>query len=226
MQGNLLARALSLQAEEAEAALGNNLRTHDLDGAAPQFVVAEIGQTSPLATASNTLFITLQFDTHIPPKSQILIDNINCIVVTEYDYATEECDDGNNVDNDGCNAQCVVEICGDGVMNDVEECDDGNIANDDGCTDECKLEFCGDSVVNNDGEEECDDGNMVDGDGCSASCKTEFCGDNITSSTSNEECDDGNIVDGDAIISSTTEDRKGAMMATRSTGTDAAFFAW
>ncbi len=42
---------------------------------------------------------------------------------------TEECDDGNNLDGDGCDANCVVEYCGDGIVNNGppggpgEECD-------------------------------------------------------------------------------------------------------
>jgi len=43
----------------------------------------------------------------------------------------EECDDGNNVDGDGCSADCKIEIvvnasvCGNGIIEDGEECDDG-----------------------------------------------------------------------------------------------------
>jgi len=39
--------------------------------------------------------------------------------------AGEECDDGNTDNNDGCNAQCVLEFCGDGVVQDGigEECE-------------------------------------------------------------------------------------------------------
>jgi cysteine-rich repeat protein len=57
----------------------------------------------------------------------------------------EECDDGNNVNNDGCNEVCILEYCGDGIVNQypgIEECDDGT----DSCCD-CKRisagETCG-----------------------------------------------------------------------------------
>ena len=33
----------------------------------------------------------------------------------------EECDDGNNIDGDGCNANCETEFCGDGVVQAGEE---------------------------------------------------------------------------------------------------------
>ena len=78
----------------------------------------------------------------------------------------EECDDGNNDNNDGCDANCITEFCGDGITNDGdEECDDGNTVDGDGCNANCITEFCGDGITN-DGDEECDDGNTVDEDGC------------------------------------------------------------
>jgi cysteine-rich repeat protein len=85
----------------------------------------------------------------------------------------EECDDGNNVDGDGCSAECTIEpFCGDGNLDPGEECDDGNNADGDGCSANCTIEpFCGDG--NLDPGEECDDGNNVDGDGCSAICEDE-----------------------------------------------------
>ncbi len=94
----------------------------------------------------------------------------------------EECDDGNNVDGDGCSASCTNESnggdtwCGDGIVNNEEQCDDGNSVNGDGCDMYCLNEsnldtWCGDGMVNN--SEECDDGNNINGDGCSSSCQTE-----------------------------------------------------
>jgi cysteine-rich repeat protein len=55
----------------------------------------------------------------------------------------EQCDDGNNVSDDGCNAQCVREYCGDGVRQSSlsEECDDGNYYSGDGCSPYCVVEI-------------------------------------------------------------------------------------
>ena len=74
---------------------------------------------------------------------------------------------------DGCSATCVVEICGDGIVNNsgTEECDDGNTSPGDGCNATCVAEFCGDGIVNNSGTEACDDGNTTPGDGCSATVR-------------------------------------------------------
>lgn len=49
----------------------------------------------------------------------------------------EMCDDGNNVSGDGCTDECVVEFCGDGIVQEGlgEECDGGK-----GCTDDCLIE--------------------------------------------------------------------------------------
>jgi len=86
----------------------------------------------------------------------------------------EACDDGNNVDGDGCSADCLVERvpgCGDGILDNGEMCDDGNNDAGDGCRGNCTLEVCGDRIV--DPQEACDDGNNVNGDGCAADCTIE-----------------------------------------------------
>jgi cysteine-rich repeat protein len=50
--------------------------------------------------------------------------------------ATEQCDDGNNTDGDGCSATCQT-VCGDGKLLGTEECDDGNVKDGDGCSAAC-----------------------------------------------------------------------------------------
>ena len=74
----------------------------------------------------------------------------------------EECDDGNVVATDGCDAACLVV---DGFA-----CGAAGAA--------CHPVVCGDSLE--DGAEECDDGNATAGDGCDAACLVEegfSCGD-------------------------------------------------
>src|SRR5581483_9725344 len=82
--------------------------------------------------------------------------------------AEEECDDGNNVDGDGCESDCTLPACGDGVLEDDEECDDGNDQDGDGCESDCTLPFCGNGVV--DPGEACDDGNDDGDDDCEPDC--------------------------------------------------------
>jgi len=54
----------------------------------------------------------------------------------------EECDDGNNIDGDGCNADCEEEFCGDGIVNNEDEnCDDGDSEDGDGCDENCQTEY-------------------------------------------------------------------------------------
>lgn len=103
----------------------------------------------------------------------------------------EECDDNNTVSEDGCNAFCELEYCGDGIQQDGlgEECDGGI-----GCSDECLVEYCGDAITQTEIGEECDDGNNEPGDGCHA-CTLESCGDGVQQEP--EECDDGNNESGD-----------------------------
>ncbi|MFA5799388.1 MAG: hypothetical protein WC840_00330 [Candidatus Peribacteraceae bacterium] len=96
---------------------------------------------------------------------------------------SEQCDDGNLVNGDGCSSLCTIERCGNGVLDAGEQCDpsvpangragDGNTVDGDGCNYLCQVEFCGDRSVQDGLGEECDDGNGVSGDGCSSLCKLE-----------------------------------------------------
>jgi len=85
--------------------------------------------------------------------------------------AGEACDDGNTVDNDGCDSNCTVTGCGNGILNPGEACDDGNLVSGDGCDASCQVEsgsLCGNGVV--DPNEQCDDGNTNNNDGCTNLC--------------------------------------------------------
>ncbi len=113
----------------------------------------------------------------------------------------EGCDDGNNVNGDGCDANCKIEICGNGILQAEEQCDDGNTVAGDGCSPACTIEVCGNDLL--DPGEECDDGNVVNGDGCSSTCTIEpRCGDDNVDP--GEECDDGNNVNGDGCSATCT----------------------
>jgi cysteine-rich repeat protein len=103
---------------------------------------------------------------------------------------TEFCDDGNNIDNDGCNTHCAPPECGNNLVDANEDCDDGNAIDGDGCSPLCRAESCGDGVVQ--APEECDDSNIVNGDGCDSLCLNEFCGDGAINNGGLEQCDDGN----------------------------------
>lgn len=135
----------------------------------------------------------------------------------------EDCDDGNNLDNDGCSSTCLNEgtdapLCGNGVLDLGEECDDGNTNSGDGCSARCLREgasaagyTCGDRIVSfrpataGTVGEECDDGNTRHGDGCSNQCLNEgsipkinvyaTCGNGVIED--GEDCDDGNLTPGD-----------------------------
>ncbi len=111
----------------------------------------------------------------------------------------EACDDGNQVEGDGCEPSCVLSPeCGNGKVEVGEVCDDGNTVDDDECSADCltatPAAVCGDGEVQD--PEVCDDGNVVDGDGCEADCsKTPAdCGNGVLER--GETCDDGNDIDG------------------------------
>ena len=87
----------------------------------------------------------------------------------------EQCDDGNTVDDDGCDSNCTATACGNGVITTGEQCEDGNTNDGDGCDSNCTPTACGNAVVTS--GEECDDGNEADQDACISDCTLAVCGD-------------------------------------------------
>jgi cysteine-rich repeat protein len=67
---------------------------------------------------------------------------------------SEQCDDGNATDGDGCDSNCTRSGCGNGVKDPGEDCDDGNLVDGDGCDSNCTFGGCGNGVV--DPGEACD----------------------------------------------------------------------
>lgn len=86
---------------------------------------------------------------------------------------TEQCDDGNTNNNDGCSNACRLPVCGNNIREGAEECDDGNNRNGDACTSLCRnagaSSVCGNGI--REGAEECDDGNASNTDTCSTVCR-------------------------------------------------------
>jgi cysteine-rich repeat protein len=87
----------------------------------------------------------------------------------------EECDDGNNVEADGCEPDCTVskDTDSDGIYDPVDNCpdvsnEDQTDTDEDGIGDECDAPDCGNTVIET--GEECDDGNDIKGDGCEPGC--------------------------------------------------------
>ncbi len=107
--------------------------------------------------------------------------------------AGEECDDGNRVNDDGCNQDCVLERCGDGIINASEACDAGPDNSDespDSCRTDCSLPSCGDGVI--DSSEQCDDGSAnsdTRANACRSDCTNPRCGDSVVDL--GEECEPG-----------------------------------
>ena len=97
----------------------------------------------------------------------------------------EACDDSNNDNGDGCQADCALPVCGDGILDPGEDCDTaGESAT---CDADCTVPSCGDNTVNTATREQCDDGNNDNGDGCQADCALPVCGDGILDP--DEDCD-------------------------------------
>jgi cysteine-rich repeat protein len=133
---------------------------------------------------------------HCPEGKQVAVSGPAC--GDGQRDSEEQCDDGNAMNGDGCDARCRVEPswvcawagspcsrCGNCQLETGEQCDDGNTAGGDGCSERCQQESgyvcgrpeqacmpfgeCGDGRVGG-YHELCDDGNTKGGDGCSADC--------------------------------------------------------
>ncbi|MEZ4369008.1 MAG: hypothetical protein R2939_22415 [Kofleriaceae bacterium] len=109
----------------------------------------------------------------------------------------EACDDGNDVDDDGCSNACTLPRCGDQIVQAGEACDDGaGNGNDRACTSTCEVAVCGDGLLQA-GVEACDLGaGNLDTGTCTTSCEAARCGDGLVWEGV-EACDDGNEASGD-----------------------------
>jgi cysteine-rich repeat protein len=114
-------------------------------------------------------------DTFCPAGTTCSEDGKSCLrndlcgnAVADLDLG-EECDDGNAVNGDGCDNNCTITRCGNGVVTLGEVCDDANTVDGDGCNNTCTRPVCGDCIVSP--GESCDDGNVNDGDGCDSNCQ-------------------------------------------------------
>lgn len=113
----------------------------------------------------------------------------------------EACDptDPNGPGSAGCNPNCTVATCGDGIVNPnfkpdgthPEQCDLGSGAAGNGsnssCTPTCQFNVCGDGMQGP--GEDCDHGgsNGVPGDTCDSTCHVVGCGNGVVDGT--EQCD-------------------------------------
>lgn len=118
----------------------------------------------------------------------------------------EECDDGNQIDGDGC-SDCKLARCGDGITDDSleEGCDEG-AANSNApgaaCRVDCQPRRCGDGILDEEMGEVCDDGNTSGNDGCSPDCRSKVvCGNGYVDAAAGEQCDDGNHLSRDGCSS-------------------------
>lgn len=135
----------------------------------------------------------------------------------------EQCDDGNLVSGDGCNAQCAREsgwscdtpgsecrLCGNGKIELGEQCDGGAL---DGagnpmpkstatCDADCTVPGCGDNFINSALGEICDSSNGANSSTCNGNaapstlaCQLTACGDNYVNMAAGESCDNSSGVD-------------------------------
>ncbi len=105
-------------------------------------------------------------------------------------FPREQCDDGNTVNNDACTNQCLLGICGDGVLRPgVEECDTNGESPT--CNRNCTARRCGDGIVNASAGEQCDVLGGAQTAACDVDCTVAFCGDSTLNMARGETCDTG-----------------------------------
>jgi len=97
----------------------------------------------------------------------------------------EQCDDGNQVLGDGCDNACLIEECGNAVVQFGEACDTGGESA--ACDDDCTPVSCGDGNANQAGNEQCDDAGQSAA--CDANCTVAVCGDGTVNAARGEACD-------------------------------------
>ena len=174
-------------------------------GSSPQTQAADVAWLPDVAPLSGPDLVPPSLPDLAPPSSPDLAPDLRSPLCGNGRVdLDEECDDGNTLPGDGCDARCRLEcnftpcdwppltlpvVCGDGVLGSGEACDDRNTESGDGCAGDCTIEpgfhclvpgrhctpICGDGRVV--GTETCDDGNQTSGDGCSEFCLTEDCWD-------------------------------------------------
>jgi cysteine-rich repeat protein len=86
---------------------------------------------------------------------------------------------------------CIMDSCGDRLIDPGEQCDDGNKSDEDDCLSNCTMARCGDGLVNAQGlnREACDYG--VSSTPCNLNCTIPACGDGMVTASTQEQCDSG-----------------------------------
>ncbi|MBL7685534.1 MAG: DUF4215 domain-containing protein, partial [Deltaproteobacteria bacterium] len=115
--------------------------------------------------------------------------------------AGEQCDDGNLLNDDGCDNNCTYSACGNGVQDSDEECDDSNQASNDGCSATCKLEICGDGILQL--NEQCEGGQCCDSVSCQFAVSGSACNDG-SNDTDGDICNTVGVCSGTPVAVSTS----------------------
>lgn len=86
---------------------------------------------------------------------------------------------------------CIMDSCGDRLIDPGEQCDDGNKSDEDDCLSNCTIARCGDGIVNTQGliREACDYGAYSPP--CNLNCTIPACGDGMVTASTQEQCDSG-----------------------------------
>jgi MYXO-CTERM domain-containing protein len=208
----------------------------DLEAGLPDFQTAPVDRSSPMVlwagttnnnAAINTDFACFDNGAGVPDLDEI---PVNPPVVLSCGNnlleGSEGCDDGNQTNGDGCDANCLIEDgfpcgpngdpscasgecddildtcgsqCDNGVLENTEGCDDGNQTPGDGCGATCLIETgepCNGGPDGQLGDASCESGLCDETEGGTGICEEPDTCGNGVQETG-EDCDDGNTDDGD-----------------------------
>jgi cysteine-rich repeat protein len=115
------------------------------------------------------------------------------------DVEKEECDP-EVPGTTNCSQQCLIEACGNRVLDPGEVCDEGDQISGDGCRADCKSkEVCGDGITDAHMGETCEfenrpfPGRFPDTEECDNDCTLPECGDGHLNTEADEDCDPGAV---------------------------------
>ncbi len=132
-------------AENEPSSLGGPVVSYSVSPALPAGLSLDAGtgvvSGTPTVVTAQATYVVTATNTGGSATANLVVTVVDACGDGNLD-AGEECDDGNLANDDGCSRTCVIERCGDQIVqfSRGESCDDGNTADGDGCSATCQTD--------------------------------------------------------------------------------------